>query len=54
MIEMFGDDAAIQAALRADHLLDQGDPAGCRLWKAIVEATKELQKDRPDPGHRLH
>ena len=31
----YGDDAPIQAALRAHTLLDQGDRAGYALWRRI-------------------
>src|SRR4051794_20521965 len=38
MIEMFGEDAAHKAALRADALLEQGDTAGFFAWKRITRA----------------
>ena len=35
LVKEHGEDAPIQAALRAHTLLDQGDRAGYALWKRI-------------------
>ena len=37
-----------RAGLRADHLLSRGDVQGSNVWKLIVKAIQELQKDTPD------
>ena len=54
MIEIYGPDAGINAALRADHLLDQGDPDGFHVWKRIVDAIKQLQGNFPESEIQLH
>jgi len=37
-----GEDAVIEAALRADAMLDAGDLDGQRVWLRVIEAIKEL------------
>ena len=44
MVQQHGDDTAIQAAMRANALLDQGDMEGRRVWFRIKEAIGELQR----------
>lgn len=36
MIRMFGGDAGVRAAMRADTLLDEGDSEGFSVWKQIA------------------
>ena len=44
-----GQDAALEAAQRADAMLERGDMDGCAVWKRIVRAVEELQrKERRD------
>ena len=45
-IDQYDADASIQAAMRADALLDQGDIEGSAVWRAIVRAIKELRRER--------
>jgi hypothetical protein len=54
MIRMFGEDAEIRAAMRADALLSEGDVEGCSLWKQIAGAIAGLQRSAPAPGERVH
>jgi hypothetical protein len=54
MIEMHGLDAGWHAGMRADHLLDQGDVAGCNAWKRIVSAIKEVQQTARPEGKILN
>ncbi len=43
-----GDDAVIEAAMRADALLDAGDLDGRNVWLRVIEAIKVLSRpDRP-------
>ncbi len=49
LIERHGDDAPIEAAMRADELMEAGDMDGRAVWLRIVKAVEELQsKERPD------
>jgi hypothetical protein len=54
MTEMFGDDAGIMAALRADHLFDQGDQEGYLAWRLVVETIKKLQTTDAPPHAERH
>ena len=46
MVKRHGDDAAIQAGMRADELLAEGDVDGAATWRAIIRAIEELQRTR--------
>ena len=48
MMKRFGDGAALEAAQRADRLLEEGDRAGQAVWLRIVRAIEELLRDEPD------
>ncbi len=49
LIEQYGDAADIEAAMRADELMEAGDLEGVAVWKRIVKAIEELQsQERPD------
>ena len=43
-----GEDAVIEAAKRADALLDQGDMEGRAVWLRVIAAIKELAAKAPD------
>ena len=48
LVKHHGQDAPIQAAMRADAMLDKGDLEGRATWKRIVKAVEELlSKERP-------
>jgi hypothetical protein len=46
LIDRHGEDAAIRAAQRADVPLDEGDVDGALVWRRILEAIEELQRER--------
>ncbi len=49
LIERHGDDAPIEAAMRADELMAAGDMEGVAVWKMILKAIAELlSEERPD------
>ena len=49
LIKQFGDAADIEAAMRADELMEAGDMEGEAVWLRILKAIEELQsKERPD------
>jgi hypothetical protein len=54
LIKRHGNDAAIEAAQRADELLAAGDPEGCAVWKRILAAVKELMRTTPAEGERVN
>ena len=47
MLKRYGDDAALEAAKRADELLEAEDIDGCAIWKQIVAAVEDLQRTKP-------
>ena len=53
LVKQHGQDAPLQAAMRADELLDKGDLEGCAVFKRVLRAVEEmLSKERP-PGASL-
>lgn len=47
LIKRYGLDATVQAAMRADDLLAEGDVEGAATWRAIVRAIEKLQAREP-------
>jgi hypothetical protein len=54
MIRRYGDEADVQAAMRADELMAEGDIEGQRTWLRVVRAIDTLRKDAPSEGERQH
>ncbi len=54
LVKRHGQDAPIEATMRADTMLDKGDLDGCAVWRRIVRAVKELQRAELRPGVRVH
>ncbi len=54
LVKQHGQDAPIEAAMRADAMLDKGDLDGYAVWKRIVRAVEELQKLEPLSGAQMH
>ena len=49
LIKQHGDAADIEAAMRADELMEPGDMEGEAVWLRIVKAIEELlSEERPD------
>jgi hypothetical protein len=54
MIRRFGEDAKIEAAKRADELLDAGDLDGQAVWMRIIKAIEELQSTEKPASAPMH
>ena len=54
LMKQHGPDAPIQAAMRADAMLDKGDVEGCAVWKRILRAVEELQGRVPKSSEAVH
>ena len=55
MIDQHGEDAATEAALRADALLDQGAITGAATWRRVMKAIEQLQAPRlAGPTESVH
>ncbi len=46
IMDRHGDDAALQAAARADRVRRQGDACNAALWRRIAVAIEELRRSR--------
>jgi hypothetical protein len=53
MVKRYGDDAAIQAAMRADELGKANDIDGQCEWIRILKAIEQLQR-QPAPGEPVN
>ncbi len=54
LIQQHGEWAAMEAAMKADAMLDKGDLDGAAVWRRIVEAINEIQREKPVKGERRH
>ena len=54
LIQQHGDAAAIEAAMKADAMLDKGDLDGAAVWRRIVAAVNDIQREEPAVGERRH
>ena len=44
LVKQYGEDAPIEAAMRADAMLEKGDLDGYGVWKRILRAVEELSQ----------
>ncbi len=54
LIKQHGDDAQLVAIKRATKMLDAGDVDGYAVWKRIMDAIKDMQRETPRPGEQRH
>ncbi len=54
LVKRHGQDASIEAAMRADAMLDKGDLDDYAAWKRILRAVEELQGTVPRPDEAVH
>jgi hypothetical protein len=54
MIRRFGEDAKIEAAKRADELLEAGDMDGRAVWVRIIGAIEDLQSTSRPADKQVH
>ena len=47
LIRDYGDEADLVAAMRADAMLEKGSLDGLRVWKRVLAAVKEIQREEP-------
>ena len=48
LIRELGEAAALEAAQRADAMLEKGSLDGQRVWKRVLAAVKEIQREEPE------
>jgi triphosphoribosyl-dephospho-CoA synthetase len=54
LVKRHGEDAAIEAAQRADEMLKRGDIEGQSVWVRIVAAIHELQRAYRKPDEAVN
>ena len=54
LIKQHGDDAQLLAIKRTTKMLDAGDVDGYAVWKRIVDAIKDMERETPRPGEHRH
>ncbi len=54
LIKQHGDAADIEAAMRADKLMEAGDMEGEAVWLRIVKAIEELLSEERPEGAEVH
>ena len=54
LIKQHGDDAPLLAIKRTTEMLDAGDVDGYAVWKRIVDAIKDMERETPRPGEQRH
>ena len=54
LIERHGDDTPVEAAMRADELMEAGDMDGQAVWKLILTAIEELLSEERPEGVEVH
>jgi len=53
LVKRYGQDAPLEAAQRADAMLEAGDMDGHAVWLRITAAVEELLRAEPRPGERV-
>ncbi len=54
LIQQYGEEAPLEAGMRADSMLAKGDVEGQWTWLRIVRAIEELQKTTTAEGEVFH
>ena len=54
LIREHGEDASLEAAQRADAMLDRGSVDGQRVWKRVLAAVREIQRQEPREGEAVN
>ncbi len=54
LLREHGEDAALEAAQSADAMLEMGSLDGQRVWKRVLVAVKEIQRQEPREGEAVN
>ena len=54
LLRLHGDAATFNAAQRADVLYDQGDLDGFIVWRKVIRAIEQLERQRPNAGEAVN
>jgi len=53
LLDAHGDNAWLEAAQRADHALEDGNDDAFTVWKRVLKAVEDLQRQQPKPSEAL-
>ncbi len=54
LVKHYGEDAAPEVAQRADAMLEKGSVDGQQVWKRVLVAVKEIQREEPREGEEVN
>ena len=54
LIQEHDQDAALEAAMRADAMLEKGDLDGQAVWKRVLKAIEEIQRQERQEDEFTH
>ncbi len=54
LVKRYGEDAALEAAQRADAMLEKGGLDGQRVWTRVLAAVKEIQREELREGEAVN
>jgi triphosphoribosyl-dephospho-CoA synthetase len=54
LVKRYGNEAMLEAAQRADQVLDEGDMAGAETWHRILDAIERLHAKAPAEGEKVY
>ena len=54
LIREHSEDAALEAAQRADAMLEKGDMEGAAVWRRVLKAVEELRRKERREGEAAH
>ncbi len=54
LVKHYGKDAALEAAQRADAMLEKGSLDGHQVWKRVLATVKEIQRQEPREGEAVN
>ncbi len=54
LIREHGEDAALEAAQRADAMLETGDMEGAAVWRRVLKAVEEMQRTEQASDETTH
>ena len=54
LVKHCGEDAALEATQSADAMLERGYLNGQRIWKRVLAAVKEIQRQEPREGETVN
>ncbi len=54
LVKHYSTEADLEAAQRADAMLEKGSVDGQRVWKRVLAAVKEIQRAEPREGEAVN